>query len=62
MRLQRLSLIHISVMGNPLVKRLAALHIKGTNSEHNVASTTQMTISVASAASQRGTFQPLTRG
>jgi len=35
------------------------LKTSGTNSEHNVASTTQMTISVASAASQRGTFQPL---
>jgi len=35
------------------------LNTSGTNSEHSVASTTQMTISVTSAASQRGTFQPL---
>lgn len=59
----------IRAMGSPILPTTAAkstwanwlilLKTSGTNSEHNVATTTQITARVASAASQRGTCHPL---
>lgn len=59
----------IRAIGSPMLPTTAAkstcanwfilLKTSGTNNEHSVARTTQITTRVASAASQRGTCQPL---